>query len=295
MRRAKVSIIIVVYNGELKRLENCLKSIDNSKPKISFEVIVVNNGTEDEGVQNVINKSFIKARYIKSPRNGGYGAGNNLGAKNAKGKYLFIFNNDTKLLSGAIDTLGTYLDTHPKFAIVAPNLVDEKGKPFQRTGTRILTPIRAIFAMSFIDALFPQNKIAKDYYMDDVPNSELRETDSVPGAAFLIRKNIFEKVGMFDENIFLFMEEQDLGKRVRDVGYKIAILPEATVYHQWTHKQKHEGIYEDYSHQSRFYYFKKHYGILWALTVEGVCRFSKRKAILAVGVILTVLLIKAVI
>lgn len=281
-RKIRVSIVIVVYNGERKRLVRCLTSINNNSPKTPFEVLIVDNGTED--MRSDALRIMPRARYIYSPKNLGYGGGNNLGVKNAKGKYIFVFNNDTKLLKRAIDILVFYLDKHPDTAIAAPNLMAENGRVYQRQGTRILTPLRGIFVMSFLNTLFPDNKFSREYFLDDMDLSAIRQTDTVPGAAFMIRKNVFQRVGMFDENIFLFNEEQDLGKRVREAGYKIIMHSQANVIHEWTHKKKHEGVYEAYANFSRFYYFKKHYGLFIALIVEMFCRFSKWTA-MAIGVV----------
>lgn len=276
----RVSIVIVFYAG-IENLLKCLGSIKRQHTKYSYEVIIVNNGKES--IDEDIRKILPKAVYIRSPRNGGYGYGNNFGAKMAKGEYLFILNPDVKLLPGIVDRLVSFLDTHINTGIAAPNQFHEDGTIFEKIGSRTLTPFRGGIVLSFLNSLFPNNPISKKYFMKDIPNRELREVDAVPGSAFMIRKKIFEEVGRFDQNIFLFYEEHDLGKRVKDSGYKIFIVPDAKVIHLWEGKNKLE--LKEYADDSRFCYFKKHYGIVNALLVESFARFSKWHAAL-LGILL---------
>ena len=258
-------------------MNKCLSSIRRSKSKIKYEVIVVDNS--ESGISENKLKYPRGIRYIKSPRNVGYGAGNNLGERQAKGEYIFILNPDTELSPKALDNLVSFLDKHKDVAIVAPNLIHETGKVFEDIGTSALTPLRAIFGLSFINKVFSRNRISRGYWLKDIPKNKMREVDVVPGSAFLIRKSIFEKIGGFDENFFLYFEENDLCKRVKDLGYKIYMIPEAEVIHYWKPAEggeKHKKIFE----KSRFYHFKKHFGIFSALFVEAFLRLNKRSAIL---------------
>jgi hypothetical protein len=254
-----------------------LASIKKSRQKTSYEIIVVDNSSTRLSLRGL--------KYIKSQRNVGYGAGNNLGASVAKGKYLFILNPDTKVLPGTIDVLVNFLEKNKKAAMVAPNLLDKKGKVFPQLGSRTLTPLRGIVALSFLNKLFPNNRISKEYWLKDMPMDKLREVDAVPGSAFMIRRDVFEKVGRFDENFFLFFEESDLGKRVKDAGYKIFITPKAEVIHYWDRKKKSQKVNKAFE-KSRFYYFKKHYGFFSALAVEIFAKFSKQHAFLLAIIIL---------
>src|SRR3989442_9466177 len=108
----KVSIIIVHYNVK-KELFNCLSSIEKSTKGIPFEIIVVDND-EQETIEEELKKKFKRVIYIKSPKNLGFGAGNNLGARYAKGEYLFFLNPDTVVLPHAIDNLLSFLETNKR-------------------------------------------------------------------------------------------------------------------------------------------------------------------------------------
>jgi GT2 family glycosyltransferase len=259
----KISIIIVYYQ-DLKSLLGLLRSIRENEPQKHYEIILVDNSNED--IIDKIAKS-INLRYIKSSGNIGYSRGNNLGASYARGKYLFIINPDTRVKKGTISTLTDFLDQNKNVAIIAPNLVDDKGKLFENQGTITLTPLRAVFSLTILSKIFPGNKIKRDYYLKDVPKEDLREVDVVPGSAFMIRKKIFEDLGGFDKNLFLYFEEFDLCKRVKDAGYKMFMTPKGVVEHDWIPGDG--GIeLKKYFVESRFYYFKKNYGLFKALVVE---------------------------
>ncbi len=288
MPKIKISIVIVYHNGK-RKLINCLDSIFKNKPTSKFEIIIVDNSKNGLSI-SFLNKYKSKVKYIKSERNLGYGAGNNLGVKNSSGEYIFIQNPDTLVLKGSINTLISFLNKNKDTAIVAPNLVDKNLKVFTQLGSRTLTPLRGMIALSFLNKIFPNNKISKEYYLKDKDLNKLREVDAVPGSAFLIRKKIFEKVGGFDEKMFLYFEESDLGKRIKGLGYRIFINPKSKVVHFWKDGQVENQKLKYIFTKSRFYYFKKHYGLMDALLVEVFANFSKYYFALFLILILAILL-----
>lgn len=282
MKKTKLSIIIVYYSGK-RDLFDCLKSISRNSPDISYEVIVVNNSA-DESIKDRVNR-YKNCKYIKSPGNIGYGAGNNYGVKNSSGEYVLILNPDTKVKKGSIDVLFDTLTSDKKIGIAAPNLFHSDGKMFDQLGSRKLTPMRGIVALSFLNKLFPKNPISQKYWLHDLDMNKKREVDVVPGACFILKKSEFFKTGMFDEQFFLYFEESDFCKRYKEkIGKKIVITPHSKVIHHWEAVKsdlKHQKIFE----KSRKYYFQKHYGIFWSLVVEIFARFSKYLAGLSLIVI----------
>lgn len=292
MSKVKVSIIIVYYKDK-EALFNCLKSIKENRPKVSFEVIVVDND-EVKRIEKEVKSKFNWIKYVKSWGNIGYGAGNNLGASIAKGDFLMILNPDTLIKPGSIDTLVDFLVENKDVAVVAPNLIDKKGKIFTQLGSRELTPVRGIVALSFLNKVFPHNKISRDYWLKDLPLDQKREVDVVPGSAFLIRKDVFEKIGGFDENIFLFFEESDLGRRIKKLGYRLYIIPESEVVHFWSGGKKDPPYIKKIFKKSRFYYFKKHFGLVSALLVEVFARFSKWHFLFLLLILMVFLLLRRI-
>lgn len=266
----KVSVVILNYNSDIETL-NCIDSIKKSKPGFKYEIIVVEN-SENKTFKKRLKNKYKDIVYVKSS-NYGYGAGNNLGVSTAKGKYILILNPDCLVKQNTLRVLASFLDKNNMAGAVSANMIDEKGRLFSQLGSRELTPIRGIFALSFINKIFPNNRISQEYYLSDKHLSDVREADAIPGSAFMFRKDVFEKAGGFDENLFLFFEESDLGKRIKKLGYKLFITPKTEVVHKWE-VDKTNVYMQKVFNKSRFYFFKKYYGILNALLVEFFCRLS---------------------
>jgi hypothetical protein len=283
-----VSIIIVHYKVE-KELMACVSSIFRSKPKVKFEVIVVDNDQESK-LESKLKRTFPKIKYVKSPGNVGFGAGNNLGVKHASGEYLFFLNPDTTVKNKAIDTLFNFMKKELKSGMVAPLLYDLSGKIYPKQGSDKYNLLSAIVTSSFVNKLFPNNPISKKFFHKDWARKEAEEFDVVPGTAFMISRDLFKKAGMFDEKFFLYFEEYDLAKRIQKLGYKNYIIPDAKVSHIWeasTRKSKDAGkIFA----KSRYLFFKKHYGNLFALIVNIFSSLGKYQLILGLILVASVFL-----
>jgi N-acetylglucosaminyl-diphospho-decaprenol L-rhamnosyltransferase len=274
----KVSIIIVHYKVK-EALFNCLESIYSSTTKVSYEVIVVDND-EEKVIEKELKKKFPKIVYIKSKSNVGFGAGNNLGVQQAKGEYLFFLNPDTEIEKGSLTHLVNFMQADEQVGIVAPLLLDKHNYPYPLQGTSELSPLSAIFGLSFLNTLFPKNPISKKYWLHGWNKKETKEVDVVPGTAFVIRKKAFVDAGGFDEKFFLFFEENDLCKRIKQLGHSVYINPEARVMHSWGESTKQRNDSEVFFAQSRFYYMKKHYGLISAILVTAFLKMNKELVLL---------------
>ncbi len=288
-----VSIIIVHYHAD-EEFFNCLSSIQKYKPKTDFEVIVVDND-EEIRIREELKKKFPWVKYIKSLGNNGFGSGNNLGVKHARGDYLFFLNPDTRVFSGTVDELLDFLKKEKGVGVVAPQLLHPDKTIFEQQGCLKLNVLRGIVVLSFINKLFPKNPVSSAYWQAGWDKNKLKEVDVVPGTAFMIVKKLYEEMQGFDENFFLYFEEFDLCKRIREKGYKLFITPRAKIIHLWGKGGTGETaniniIYK----QSRIYYFKKHYGIFNALLVEAFARFGKKQffflVVLLFGVMMLLLI-----
>jgi len=268
-----VSIVIVHYKVE-RELLTCISSILKSKPKNKFEIIVVDND-QDSRLESKLKREFSEIKYIKSPENIGFGAGNNLGAKYALGEFIFFINPDTIVQKNSIDTLCNFIKDNPKSGMVAPLLYDLSGKVYPKQGSNKYDLISAIVMSSFVNKLFPKNPISKKFFHKDWNKKDVKEFDVVPGTAFMVSKDVFEKIGMFDERFFLYFEEYDMAKRIKKLGYKNYIIPKAKILHVWeasTRKNKDAKIIFG---ESRYLFFKKHYGNLFALIINIVSNLGK--------------------
>src|SRR3989344_2602239 len=212
----------------------------------------------------------------------GFGAANNQGYQKARGEYLFFLNPDTQIFPDTLDTLVNFLDSHPNAAIASPVLVRPNSQLYESVGSSTLTPIRGIFALSFLNKLWPQNPISKNYWIETKKLDKPTQVGVVPGTAFVIRKSIFKKIHGFDPKFFMYFEESDLCKRVNDLGYDVYLLPQAKIVHHGGKSTPESAYIKHIFASSRFYYFRKHFGFFSALVVEFFAHLSLKSASLAI-------------
>lgn len=282
-----ISIIIVNYHVK-NELISCINSIIKSNPKTPYEIIVVDND-EHKTIYKDLIKRFPLILYIPN-KNKGFGEGNNTGVKHSKGEFLFFLNPDTLIFKHSIDNLAGFLQKHKEVGIAAPLLLGSNKKPYQQ-GARKLTPQVAFFVLSFLNKIFPNNPISKNYFMKEWDRNSLKEVDVAPGTAFVMRKELFNKIGGFDEEFFLFFEEFDLCNRVKDLGFKIFINPDAQVLHYWGLSTKKLADSNKIFRKSRFYYFRKHFGLLPALFIELFLLVNKKTIFLGIILISALIII----
>lgn len=210
------SIIIVSHNSA-PHLQRCLSSVLNTDYP-DFEVIVVDNDSRDGSVE-LVETAFPQVRLIRSKRNCGFGAANNLGAMQAAGEILAFLNPDTAAEPGWLGPLVQALDTDSRAGLATakillmdhPDTINTCGNDVHYTG---LTLCRGT----------GQHRTAF---------GRLEEVTAVSGAAFAVRRDVFQALGGFDEDFFLYMEDTDLSLRVRLAGWRCLFVPNSVVYHDY--------------------------------------------------------------
>jgi GT2 family glycosyltransferase len=267
----KLSVIIVNFKAE-KELLNCIKSIVKSKPGIRYEIIVVDN-SKSKILKEALRDINVNVSYIRNNLNVGYGKGNNIGAKKAKGEFLLFLNPDTYIHDGSFKNILSLFKSK-NLGIIAPLLLDNTEKPYPLQGTKTLTPIRALFSISILSKIIPNNIIAKKYWILGWNKNREKQVNVAPGTAFFIKKELFEKVGRFDENFFLFFEEFDICRRIQEMGKKVIISPKLKIVHFWGVSVNKNERSKRYFESSRFYYFRKYYSLPIAVLTEGFLRIS---------------------
>jgi GT2 family glycosyltransferase/4-amino-4-deoxy-L-arabinose transferase-like glycosyltransferase len=274
--------VIVVHYGARKEVFKCLDTLNEIRLRQkSVEFIFVDN--EGAGaVSNKVQKKYPWVKYIKAPSNLGFGGGRNLGRSFAKGEYLFCLDADITIDYKSFKKLVNFLDSHKDAGFVAPGMQNLSGK-FTPQITSELTPIRGIFYLSFINKIFPNNPFSKSFLLSNQDRNNTCEVECPQIGGFMVRTKVFDMVGGFDENLFLYFEENDFPRRIKNEGWNVYFLPEARIIHlesKGTPKSS-ERIKNIFAH-SRFYYFNKHYGLLPAIVVELFARFSKEIFILLI-------------
>lgn len=192
--------------------------VDNASPNESFEKLQKNN----------IQKIFV----IQTPKNGGYGYGNNYGIrflfKNVRSEHILLCNPDVIFENEIVDQLETFLQDNSSYAIAAPFMLDKNGNKQKNTAFKIGNLFNYIMSFGML-----YSKLFKpgEYVSITENNSIVMDVEAVAGSLFMFdAKKIVDKA-MFDENVFLYCEERMLGMKCQKAGYKIALLPQATFIH----------------------------------------------------------------
>ena len=244
-----ISIIIINFNSK-KYLEKCLLSIHekillSARNRFFFEIIVINNEKEPL----LLDSDFLpKPKIIHNPKNTGFGSGSNLGAKQAKGDYLFFLNPDVKLLDDSLLDMIEYIDSRSEIGIIGPKLLlSQTGLPQPWTSGKKTSLWSIVF----------RNTIGKPWN-----KKKPVLVDWVSGTALLIRKKLYEKINGFDEKFFMYFEDQDLCLRAKEQGAKVLFYPHARIIHfsgkSWSGSKSQKKYY----YQSQEYFFSKHHGTI---------------------------------
>lgn len=218
-----VSIIIVNWNGA-SFLSKCLDSIHKNIIQTTYEIIIVDNASEDSSVsilrryEKKFNKRDITMRIIINKRNEGFAEGNNIGFKYAKGAYILFLNSDTQSSSDFLSPMVRLLDKHRNVGAVQPKIMQTRDKSLiDSAGSYFLNS-------GFLYHAGHNRKDTEEYNISSY-------IFSMKGACMLVRKTLIKKIGLFSKNYFAYFEETDLCMRILIAGYGIVYMPQACIYH----------------------------------------------------------------
>jgi N-acetylglucosaminyl-diphospho-decaprenol L-rhamnosyltransferase len=253
-----LSIIILTYNTcDLTR--DCVAAAlaDAAYSCLEVEIIVVDNASTD-GTAAALRAAFPTANVIVNPSNLGFGRGNNVGLAAAAGRYLLLLNSDAFVQLGSLRALVEFMDAHPDAGACGPMLLNSDGT-LQPSG-RSLPSVWSVFVgMTKFYRLWKRNfylERGRDY-------RQAARVGEISGAVLLVRREVYERLGGFDPNFFIYYEDVDWCKRMNVVGYAIYYVPTAQVTHLWqgTSQSVSQLAYQA-GQDSLRYYFAKHHGLL---------------------------------
>jgi GT2 family glycosyltransferase len=260
-----LSIIIVSWNVR-ELLHACLHSIADRCGNLAPEVIVVDSGSED-GSPEMIRQLFPEVQLIARADNVGFPKGNNLGLAQANGRYLLLLNPDTEIVGDALTTMIAYMEHQPHIGALGPQLLNPDGT-VQSSRRRFPTLMTAFFESTWLQNISPQ-KLLHHYYMLDVGDGETAIVDWVKGACLLARREVYEQVGGLDEAYFMYSEELDWCRRIKDAGWNIVYLPTAQVVHHEGKSSEQAVTHRHINYQrAKLRYFRKYHGRFAATTLR---------------------------
>lgn len=275
-----LSIIIVSWNVR-DLLRQCLASIEKGRAELALEVIVVDSASADES-SAMVAAEFPWVRLFPQTDNVGFTRGNNIGLKETKGRQLLLLNPDAEIVGDALTIMVQFLDAHPEVGALGPQLIYPDGQ-IQSSRRHFPSLATAFFESTWLQPIAPRS-ILEHYYVSDQPDDATLAVDWVMGACLMVRREAFDQVGPLDEGYFMYSEEMEWQRRMRDAGWQVTYLPTARVIH-------HEGKSSEqvaarrhiYFQQSKLRYFYQYHGrpagtilrgflllnYLWQIGIEG--------------------------
>jgi GT2 family glycosyltransferase len=254
----KLSIILVNWKTrDITR--NALISIYKETKGIDFEVIVIDNNSQDGSVE-MVRQEFPQAILIENKDNLGFGKANNQGLKIAKGDYLMFLNTDTVVLDRAINKLVEYLDKNLEVMMVGPRLLN-RDLTFQHACRRSLPNLlNSFFQLFGLVKIFKNNTLINSYKKYDMDPEITGPTEALSGAAMMFRRRVYEDIGGFDEMFFMYGEDLDFCKRIIDRGWQTVYVSYAKIIHfggQSSGQRKVKSLVNFY--EAMWIYYKKHF------------------------------------
>jgi N-acetylglucosaminyl-diphospho-decaprenol L-rhamnosyltransferase len=229
----------------------------------NLQIIVVDNASTD-GSPEMVRAEFPHVHLIVNDENRGFTAANNQGLAVAEGRYLLLLNPDTEVVGDALATMIQYMDGHPEVGALGPQLRYADGSQ-QSSRRRFPTFATALVESTVIQEWWHDNRVLRRYYLADTSDDAIQAVDWLVGACLLVRREAYEQVGGLDEGFFMYSEEMDWCKRIKDAGWLIVYLPTATVIHH-EGKSSEQVVAARHIHfqSSKVRYFRKHHGAFQA-------------------------------
>lgn len=252
-----LSIVIVSWNVR-DLLANCLNTIDRGRGDLDLEVIVVDAGSVD-GSPDMVQEQFAWIKLVAESENVGFPRGNNIGINRAHGRHVMLLNPDTEVSGDALSQLVAYLDKHPNVGVVSGMLRNPDGS-IQSSRRRFPTFKTAVFESTWFEPYAPKS-LLRDYYAEDLPLDEPVDVDWLTGASLMVRREVFDQVGLMDEAYFMYSEELDWCRRIKDAGWRIVFLPTAEIIHH-VGKSSEQAIIRRHIdfNRAKLRYFRKYHG-----------------------------------
>ena len=274
----KISIIIVSFNTK-HLIDRCFESVKNSVGNLDYEIIVVDNMSKD-GSYDYIREKYPEVKLIQSGGNIGFAAANNLGYKSAEGEYIILLNSDAFMVEDGLKKAAEKMEKDKTIGLAGVKLIGEKGEwqPSARSFPGIFTEFVTISGLS---NKYPKSKLFGKVDMTYCDQNRDIFCDWVPGAFSIIRREAIEKAGFFDERFFLYYEEVDLCKRIKEAGYKIVYWSDIKVIHigggstsVFSEKLVSKSGMQMtlWRLQSQYLYYRKNYGLIKTLMSKNLER-----------------------
>ena len=225
----KLSIVIVSYNVE-SYLKQCINSIHESKINIDCEIIIIDNHSFDNSCKMIL-ENFPNVKLISNDANLGFSKAANIGIKASKGDFVCVLNPDTLISENVFTILIKYLNENKKIGCIGPKILNADGTLQLACKRSFPTPLISFYKLIGLSTLLPKSKIFGKYNLTYLDKESIHSIDAISGSFMLFRKEVLLKIGLFDEDFFMYGEDLDICYRIKSAGYSIVYNPNASIIH----------------------------------------------------------------
>lgn len=225
-----LSIIIVSYNTK-HVIGECLESVkENAGAGISYEVIIVDNNSSDGSVE-YLKENFKMFSTIANKDNSGFSKANNIGIKQAVGRYVLFLNPDTIVQKDTLGIMVEFMDRHKEVGAATCKVLLEHGQIDDASHRGFPTPLNALFHFSGIAKIFPNSIFFNGYHLGWKDLDRVHEIEALAGAFMIVRREAGDAVGWWDEDYFFYGEDIDFCYKLKEKGWKIYYVPTVSILH----------------------------------------------------------------
>jgi O-antigen biosynthesis protein len=242
LNNIELSIIIVNYNVK-EFLQNLLSSIQKSIKNIQTEIIVIDNASDDGSVESIREK-FPLVNLIANKKNVGFGVANNQGLQIAKGKFLLLINPDTIVQEDTFDILIDFFNKTPDAGLAGCKIINSDGSLQLACRRSFPGPWTSFCKVIGLSKVFPKSKIFARYNLTYLDENKTYEVDAVSGAFIMLRREVYEKIGGFDPQFFMYGEDLDLCYRIQKAGFKVYYVHSTQIIHYKGESTKRSSLDE---------------------------------------------------
>ncbi len=253
-----LSIIIVNYNTPRLTID-AISSVIKTTKGLSYEIIVLDNGSSDNSITEIQNTFLDKITFIDNKSNLGFSKANNIGMKIAKGDYILLLNSDTVVKENTISNSLSYIKDQKDIGALGCKILLRDGTLDKACKRGFPTPWNSLSYMLKLDKIFKDKKFG-GYNLTYLNEDEINEVDCLMGAYMLVPKEVIERVGMLDETFFMYGEDIDWCYRIKNGGFKIVYYPKVEILHYKkasSAKKRTKTIYE--FNRAMIVFYNKHY------------------------------------
>lgn len=278
----KLSVIIVNYNVKAY-LDQCLRSVQEALKGMAGEVFVVDNMSTDGSVE-MVRQRFPEVHLIANRENVGFSRANNQAIRECTGEYVLLLNPDTVVGEDVFEKVMTFMDAHPEAGGLGVKMIDGTGRFLPESKRGLPTPTVAFFKIMGLSRLFPKSRLFGRYHLGSLPENSTARIEILSGACMFLRKRTLDKVGLLDENFFMYGEDIDLSYRITLGGYENWYFPDARIIHYKGESTKKSSVnYVFVFYNAMAIFARKHFTRkgpqFFSLVIRGAIYLSAAAAI----------------